>query len=314
MSELIIPFDTVEKLPFSVSNHLATLPAEAQQEFLIEYKRSERTSIVGYLLQFTFWAHYAYYEQWLLQVLFWITGGGFGLWWFIDLFRIPAINKEYNQKLADRILRRVSFKYKGQKTNAQRTIQDMRTEKVAPKPRNFYRNAYDPAYPTVEHLNIGFLLDCEMQTWQVSNIRQYDYDSGYTERDLKLNSGNEKAHLYLSWEGQYLEVVFAKRINLHRLAESLEIAIKTERTPHNVIDFEGVTYYRESPKEGTIFELSVEGSPYRRTLVWEYYDDSHTQYIRIERQGSDKFKAAIGKRIADFEITQILPKNKEEEF
>ncbi|MFB9862298.1 TM2 domain-containing protein [Rufibacter immobilis] len=54
----------------------------------------------AYLLWVIFGLHYAYVNRWGLQFLFWITAGGLGIWWFIDLFRIPSVVRRYNEALA----------------------------------------------------------------------------------------------------------------------------------------------------------------------------------------------------------------------
>lgn len=44
--------------------------------------------------------HYAYVRLWLWLVAFLLTLGGFGVWWLVDLFRIPTILETYNKNLA----------------------------------------------------------------------------------------------------------------------------------------------------------------------------------------------------------------------
>jgi hypothetical protein len=40
----------------------------------------------AYLFWFILGAHYAYLGKWGLQILYWITLGGFGIWAIVDLF------------------------------------------------------------------------------------------------------------------------------------------------------------------------------------------------------------------------------------
>lgn len=55
---------------------------------------------VAYLLFFLlFGTHYAYLGKWGLQILFWITLGGFGFWAFFDLFTIPGKVERYNANI-----------------------------------------------------------------------------------------------------------------------------------------------------------------------------------------------------------------------
>jgi len=53
---------------------------------------------LAYLLWFFFGLHYAYLGKWGIQFLFWITVGGLGVWWFIDLFTLGGKVESYNNR------------------------------------------------------------------------------------------------------------------------------------------------------------------------------------------------------------------------
>jgi len=94
------------ELPVLVRNELATLSPQWQQEFAEEYTRNKKSLGLAYLfLIIVFWAHYGYLKKWGLQVAFWLTAGGAGIWWLIDLFRLPGLVKVYNADLAIHVMR-----------------------------------------------------------------------------------------------------------------------------------------------------------------------------------------------------------------
>lgn len=57
----------------------------------------------AYLCLFFFGCHYAYLGKWGLQILFWLTFGGLGVWWLIDLFRLSSVVNEHNMILSSQI-------------------------------------------------------------------------------------------------------------------------------------------------------------------------------------------------------------------
>ena len=58
----------------------------------------------AYLLYFLlFGTHYAYLGKWGLQILYWITLGGLGIWALIDLFTISGKVSRYNAKIFQQI-------------------------------------------------------------------------------------------------------------------------------------------------------------------------------------------------------------------
>lgn len=105
-AKLFIPGSIASDLPAMVRNELAKMSAQKQEEFLEEYKRKRKSVGFGYvLLIFLFSLHYGYVGKWGLQVLFWLTGGGLVIWWFIDLFRVPGLVGNYNKDMATNVMR-----------------------------------------------------------------------------------------------------------------------------------------------------------------------------------------------------------------
>lgn len=69
------------------------------------YLQSQIKSVgTAYLLYFLlFGTHYAYLGKWGLQILFWITLGGLGIWALIDLFTISGKVNRHNAKIFQQI-------------------------------------------------------------------------------------------------------------------------------------------------------------------------------------------------------------------
>lgn len=57
----------------------------------------------AYLLWFFLGAHYAYLGKWGIQILYWITLGGIGIWVFIDLFTMSGKVNRHNSKIFQQI-------------------------------------------------------------------------------------------------------------------------------------------------------------------------------------------------------------------
>lgn len=103
---LMIPASIADKLPAMVRNELAKMPAQRQQEFVEEYRRKSKSLGLAYLfLLIVFALHYGYVRKWGLQVVFWLTAGGLGIWWLIDIFRLPGIVGGYNKDMATDVMR-----------------------------------------------------------------------------------------------------------------------------------------------------------------------------------------------------------------
>lgn len=94
----------VDSVPPSLRSAVATLPPPLQQEFAATYERRGRSTGAAYFLCLLVGGHYAYVGRWGLQALFWLTLFGLGIWLVVDLFRIPAMVRRYNEGVAREIL------------------------------------------------------------------------------------------------------------------------------------------------------------------------------------------------------------------
>ena len=67
------------------------------------FEKQLKSTGTAYLFFFLFGAHFAYLNKWGLQILFWLTLYGFGIWGLIELFtvsnRVEKYNRPYYQKL-----------------------------------------------------------------------------------------------------------------------------------------------------------------------------------------------------------------------
>ena len=48
-------------------------------------------------------AHYAYLGKWGVQLAYWFTLGGLGIWLMVDLFRIGGLVKSYNNLIYEEL-------------------------------------------------------------------------------------------------------------------------------------------------------------------------------------------------------------------
>jgi TM2 domain-containing membrane protein YozV len=104
MEKKLIP-PSVANISAGVRTHLEELPQNKIDAFAADFERQAKKVPIGYILLLLFGAHYAYVGKWGMFVLFWLSGAGCGIWFFVDLFRMSGIIQDYNSELAYKILR-----------------------------------------------------------------------------------------------------------------------------------------------------------------------------------------------------------------
>lgn len=78
----------------SMQNILEYLPSDAHADVIAEYNRRRKSKAIGYFAWLFLGWHYLYLRRVGLQFAYWLTLGGLGIWWFVDLFRVgPIINR-----------------------------------------------------------------------------------------------------------------------------------------------------------------------------------------------------------------------------
>ena len=98
-----------DSVPSAVRDRVAALPEQRQHEFVGAYNRQARSTATAYFLCLLVGAHYAYVGRRGIQIVFWVTLGGLLIWWVVDLFRIPAMIRRYNEEVATNIMRRLQM-------------------------------------------------------------------------------------------------------------------------------------------------------------------------------------------------------------
>ena len=109
MPEILIPRSILDKLPTMVRVEISKMTPEKQELFIEEYRRKAKSVGVAYVLWFVIGLHYIYLGKLGWQLFYWVTLGGFLIWTFIDLFRIPGLVKDHNQDAAIDVLRNLKL-------------------------------------------------------------------------------------------------------------------------------------------------------------------------------------------------------------
>ena len=82
-----------------IQAQIGKLTEDQQLFFMSEYSRKKKASMTTRLLAII-GLHYLYLSRWGLFVLYFFTGGGFFIWWIIDIFRASNLAAQKNNDIA----------------------------------------------------------------------------------------------------------------------------------------------------------------------------------------------------------------------
>ncbi|MDW7690876.1 DUF4178 domain-containing protein [Flammeovirgaceae bacterium SG7u.111] len=313
MNSLQVRYTIRKNFPIAVQDDISKLPAEGQEEFLYRYSREMRSVGLSYMFHFIVGTSYLYQGKWVKQLLFWLTGLGFGIGWVINLFRMPSMIKKVNHKIAKRI---VSELYKRYRIYPEDSLDFLKKRKLAAqgqsemkskaKPRNI-KPTYDPTDLTVGNLQTGFLLDYDLKTWEVVNENQFDWYNGQSESEYKITADTRQKFLNVRIENGQEVVIDFKIISIYAINNRLEAEITLRNKPANILTFNEMPFYREGmTKEGIFFNITTKDHG-KKIDVWEYFNEARTEVLRIERHGKD-FRTFYGNVVSTLQFSDILPK------
>lgn len=95
----------LDTLPSSLKQALAQMSEQQQAMFEEEYKRKMKPPMKMQLLAIFFPIQHFLMGKTGSGILFWITLGGFWIWWIIDMFAIGSRVRDFNEDIARTLLR-----------------------------------------------------------------------------------------------------------------------------------------------------------------------------------------------------------------
>jgi TM2 domain-containing membrane protein YozV len=94
----------IKNLSLTTQKQYNLLSDEAKYDVKKEFRKNSKSIFVAYVCWIMVGMHYAYVGKWSTNIVYWVTGGGFFIWMFIDIFRIPGIVGEYNDNILEDIV------------------------------------------------------------------------------------------------------------------------------------------------------------------------------------------------------------------
>ncbi|GAA4847249.1 TM2 domain-containing protein [Algivirga pacifica] len=300
MKDTIIPYYLGSTLPYEVVTKVTELPEEAQQEFLGTFHYMKKSPIISYILHFFLGAHHGYMGEWGKQILFWLTGGGFGIWWLILTFTIPRNIRRRNREISKDVLKDVLLRYRKRQNKA------LHKEPARVASKRTLNIPFDPTDLRLENLEKGFMIDFETETWEVLEKQQMDWQNDESHFFYHLIHGSQERYLYLHRGRYFTKHYLMKSVNKFILHENLEALVAGHKRPPNILEYEGASYYKEAHHYGFGFDHNHPSGI--KEDSWIYYDEQQQNVLLIVLKGKSEVKTYAGKIKDAEEFIDILPR------
>lgn len=172
------------------------------------------------------------------------------------------------------------------------------------KKKNKEEQHYDPTNIQITDLRVGFLLDYNLETYEVKDEYEYDWGDNEFTYEFKLVSVNDECFLHLE-EDDSLVLTISRPLLISKISPDVKRQIiQTDEAP-NQITYNDMTFYQQSESAG--YFRNTKDPESDEFVSWSYIADDNTSVIEIEQWGETDINASIGEIIRPGAITNIFP-------
>ncbi|WP_044203967.1 DUF4178 domain-containing protein [Flammeovirga sp. OC4] len=166
---------------------------------------------------------------------------------------------------------------------------------------------YDPTSIGINDIQLGYLLDYDLKTYQVVEHYQLNANNNAEEEKIVLLSGINELVVFKYFDQVNLKIRVTEKVNIYSIDESLDTEILLKQQPKSILTVNGKKFYRDTNYAGSFYSFT-ENKVTHKYARWDYYDESRVEYLAIEQVGAKNFHAYIGKLVHETAFSDILPK------
>lgn len=169
---------------------------------------------------------------------------------------------------------------------------------------------YDVTNMSIHDLDVGFIFEYDLETWEVKEAYEYDWGSNIFSKEYKVTNGSETMYLSVEEEDD-LELCWMEKIKLVHINEHLQDELIEKQKPSKKIEVNGNTFFYQEVSTGYFQNgLKRDENAWEEYRCWDFEDRAGKHILSIEQWDDEVFEAAIGKTVKEFEISNILPAEK----
>ncbi len=157
---------------------------------------------------------------------------------------------------------------------------------------------------TLDTMQIGYLVDYDLQTWEVQGLGTCDYE-GHETQEWELRCGDQWRFLEKDEEVW----VLTAKIPLRDLAEPVAAAIAETGDPPEALHYQERSYRATGSSAG---EYREGGKGLGHEFVsWSYETGDGKRVLFLSQWGERDFRAYEGEYVEEYQFSDILPAPKE---
>ncbi|MTI20161.1 DUF4178 domain-containing protein [Fulvivirga sp. RKSG066] len=165
---------------------------------------------------------------------------------------------------------------------------------------------YDSTNIRIQDLDVGFVFEYDLATWEVQEAYEYDWGDNYFTQEYKISDGSKTLFLSVE-EDDEMELSLSTKLKVRELGDNVLEELMNKQKPPSKITYQDTEYLLEEEAPGYFHDCAKPEDVWEEFIAWDFADKSGEKIITIEQWDEREFEASAGKTIKEFEISNILP-------
>lgn len=163
----------------------------------------------------------------------------------------------------------------------------------------------EPTYQeySLSTMKVGFLVDYDFKTWQVTGRGTYDY-GGYSTEEWELQADDQVRFLERAVENGKVYWTWTRLIGLDEIEGDIAAAIIAAGDPPEQVRFAGAEYVGSASEAGLYRKDGIDAE--REFVNWSF-EGAEGKLLFINQWGERDFAAYAGLEVEEYQFTDILP-------
>ena len=153
-------------------------------------------------------------------------------------------------------------------------------------------------------MEVGYLVDYDLKTWEVTGYNTYDY-SGFETEEWVLETSDKVVYLERADSDGEVVWTLTESIPINQISEDVVEHTVRHHDPPKKLTHNGRSYSLTESGAG-LFQEDAKG-PGREFISWSYSDESGRNVLFVTQYGERDFKSVVGEYVEEYQFPNILP-------
>jgi len=158
---------------------------------------------------------------------------------------------------------------------------------------------------TIWDLETGYMLDFDMQTWEVKASYEYDWGNNFFSVEFQLTNGIEDIYLHVEQDDKLYPSI-ARKIKIADIGQHIRQQILDSDEPPKHLSYKGKTFYRKNESLGRFKDMYDD--TWYDFVSWQFADDNEENFVTVERWSENDIEASEGFYAQEYDFSNILPR------